>query len=185
MLFKQVKQYGADKRQRIDINKSDDIPPGDINVVIFTEDEYTDLKQDILDLQNEMQEIKNKNNTILEVKEHLESQIEDYKNQQNNLKEIVRDVTEPIRKELQKKDDKINELETKLDAIELKFNEYNLELNGLNGIEMILLRRHKSTIKEYSATINTIIKSNKIDKNIVDADVNTLTDTKQHNNKSG
>lgn len=179
MLFKQVKEYGADKRQHIIINKSDNFPSGD--VVIFTEDEYKKYKQGILDLENKIKTLQIENSKLLALNEN-------YKNQEKNLKDIVENVTAPIhetyQEDLKAKDDKINELETKLNAVELKFNEYNLELNGLNGIEMVLLRRHKPMIKQYSATINTIIKSNKVDNNIVDADANAIPGDKQQNNKS-
>ena len=180
MLFKKVKEYGADKRQHIIINKSDNFPSGD--VVIFTEDEYQDFKQGILDLEDKIKTLENENSKLLALNDN-------YKNQEKNLKEIVEDVTAPIhenyKEDLKAKDDKINELQTKIDAVELKFNEYNLELNGLNGIEMLLLRRHKPMIKQYSATINTIIKSNKIDNTVVDADANSIPGEKQQNNKGG
>lgn len=178
MLFKEVKQYGADKRQHIIINKSDNFPSG--NVVIFTEDEYKDFKQGILDLEDKIKTLENENSKLTALNDN-------YKNQETNLKEIVENVTAPIHKtykeDLEAKDDKINELQTKLDAVELKFNEYNLELNGLNGIEMVLLRRHKKMIKQYSGTINTIIKSVKVDNNSLEAEPQNNPGEKQHNNK--
>lgn len=181
MLFKTVKEYGQkSKRQRIDINKTDEID-ADTKVIIFTEDEYKDFKQEVLDLQTEVLKLKSENNAITKINES-------YENQENNLKQIVEDVTNPIhehyKKELKKKDDKIKELQTKLDAVEYQFNQYNLELNGLNGIEMVLLRRHKPMIKQYSATINTIIKSEKVDNNIVDADANSITGEEADHSKN-
>ena len=51
MLFKEVKQYS--NRQRIDINKSDELTPG-AEVVILTADEYADLKENLMELNNKV-----------------------------------------------------------------------------------------------------------------------------------
>lgn len=178
MLFKQVKEYTG--RQRIDINKGDGMKK-DTKVVIFTDDEYKQYKQDILDLQNNLIVLKNENEMLMELNANLESQIDDYKQQNSNLKEIVEDVTAPIKEEVENKNNRIEELETKIDAMEMVCNDMNIDLSGLTTIEVLVLRRHKKMAKEFSASINMIVRKKK---NIVEADAQALPGDKQQNNKT-
>lgn len=125
MILKQVKEYS--QRQRINLNKSDGFQNGD-EVVILPREKYQELQA-------------------------YKNELEILKNQEQNLKQIIKDITAPIyenhQKELEIKDKEIKQLKMELKRIEAKTNQYNLELQGLNIIEILFLRKHKELIKKY------------------------------------
>ena len=108
------------------------------------------------------------------INENLESQIQELKNQEVNLKGIIEDVTAPIyenhEKELSKKDDEINQLQMQLKTLQAKTSQYNLELMGLNAIDIAIFRKHKKLIKNFNENI-TLLEA---DPEIVDADAKAL-----------
>ena len=174
MIIKQVKEYGSKtKRQRIDINKNDGLAPG-VEVVLIPVDKYNELKQDILDLQNELMTARNEAEMVTEINSNYEQQIQDLKNQRINLKEIIEDMTTPIyenhQKELSKKDDEINQLQMQLKTLQAKTHQYNLELMGLNAIDIAIFRKHKRIIKKYNDEITLV----GVDPKIIDADAQSL-----------
>lgn len=157
MLFKEVKEYS--KRQRINLNKDDGLTPG-AKVVILTNNEYDNIKNDVLELKNQVVTLQ-KENQILQ-------------NQEQNLKQIIKDVTAPIyenhKKELENKDLKINELNNELNKVKARINQYNLDMQGLNIIDIAILRKHKKLIKDFNSTISIIDPG----ANIVDADTKAI-----------
>lgn len=157
MIFKQVKEYS--KRQRIDINKSDGLTPGD-EVAIIPVKKYEELEAELLELQ---ENIKQKDNEIQLLQK-----------QDQNLKEIIQDVTAPIyenhKKELQKKDSEIKQLQMQLELMKNKTSQYNLELMGLNAIDIAIFRKHKKLIKNYSDEIALV----GVDPKIIDADAKAI-----------
>lgn len=178
MIFKKVKEYTG--RQRIEFKKEDCLKKDD-KIIIFKDDEYKQYKQEVLDLKNNLIALQSKNEMLMELNANLKSQIDDYKKQNSNLKEIVEDVTAPIKEEVENKDNRIEELETKIDAMEMVCNEFNIDITGLNIFEVIVLRRHKKRAKEFSASINMIVRKKK---NIVEADAQSLPGDKQQSNKT-
>ena len=174
MIIKKIKEYGnKTKRQRIDLNKSDGLTPGS-EVVLIPVEKYNSIKQDILDLQNELMTARNESEMAMEVNANLEKQIQSLKDQEINLRQIVEDVTAPIdehyQNELKSKDDKIKELEFQLKSIKAKTNQYNLELMGLNIFDFAIFRKHKKLIHNFNDEI-TIVGD---DPNIIDADTKEL-----------
>ncbi len=157
MLFKEVKQYS--NRQRIDINKSDGLNPG-AKVVILTANEYEDIKQNLMDLNNKVTA--------------KDGELQVMKNQEQNLKELIADAIAPIdnhyQKELEIKDKTIKQLQMELKTLKAKTNQYNLDMQGLNAFDMVILRKHKKLIKSFNEDI-TIIG---IDPKIVDADAKAI-----------
>ena len=157
MIFKQVKEYS--KRQRIDINKSDGLTPGD-EVAIIPVKKYEELEAELLELQ---ENIKQKDNEIQLLQK-----------QDQNLKEIIQDVTAPIyenhKKELQKKDSEIKQLQMQLELMKNKTSQYNLELMGLNAIDIAIFRKHKKLIKNYSEEIALV----GVNPKIIDADAKAI-----------
>lgn len=149
MLFKQVKEYS--NRQRINLNKNDELKPGD-NVVVLTANEYDNIKNDISQLQDQIIKIENENQIL--------------KNQEQNLKEIIQDVTAPIyenhKKELTAKDVQIKQLEHQLKSLQAKTNQYNLELMGLNFIDFVR-GKHKRAILEFDKTISMWVNADKLE----------------------
>lgn len=152
MIIKQVKEYS--KRKRIEINKTDNIDAG-AKVIILSENEYNQL----IDKINDYDAVK-KENQILH-------------NQENDLKKIVDDVTAPIydqhQKELTSKDQQIKQLQIQLKALQTKTNQYNLDMQGLNVIDIAVLRKHKKLIQDF----NTAIADVDADA-IIDADAKKL-----------
>ena len=157
MLFKQVKEYS--KRQRIDINKSDGLTPN-ADVVILTVQEYDEIKNRLLVLQDKLTA--------------SEKEVQLLQRQEQNLKEIIQDVTAPIyenhKKELEKKDDVINDLQVQLELLKNKINNYNLDLMGLNAIDMIIFRKHKKLIKDYTEEFTLV----GLDQEVINADSKAL-----------
>lgn len=162
MLFKEVKEYS--QRQRINLNKDDGLKPGD-KVVILTNGEYENIKKDILELQDQAIQYE-KENQILQ-------------SQEQNLKEIIQDITAPIyenhKKELENKDLQINQLTNELNALKVKINQYNLDMQGLNLIDIAILRKHKKLIKDFNSTISFADKG----ANIVDVDAPAIPGDKE------
>ena len=143
MIIKQVKEYS--NRQRIDINKSDGLNPGS-EVVILSKSDYDNLINENKDLNNEL------------TAKTTELQL--LKDQENNLKDIVTDSIAPIdkhyQKELENKDNQIKQLEHQLKSLQAKTNQYNLDLMGLNKLDIAIFGKHKKLIKNFSEDISII-----------------------------
>ena len=156
MIIKQVKEYGTKKRKRIDINQSDNLE-ADTEVALQTMEEYDKIKNKLLTMQDKISS--------------LTAELEVYQKQELNLKEIVEENTAPIHKfykeELDKKDNKINELEAEIKELYTTINDFKLDMMGLNGFEILLFRRHKKRIRTFDADLKLI--SDK--PNIVDTDI--------------
>lgn len=153
MIFKEVKEYS--QRQRINLNKDDGLTSG-AKVVILTSSEYDKIKNDVIALQDKIVKLENENQLL--------------NKQEQNLKQIIVDVTAPIyenhKKELEIKDNQIKQLSNELKSLQAKTNQYNLELQGLNLIDIAILRKHKKLIKDFNSTISIANP----DVNIVEAD---------------
>lgn len=152
MIKKEVKEYNG--RQRIELNKKDNLDAG-ANVIILSENEYTELKNKLNDYDALLKE-----NQILQ-------------KQENNLKEIIKDVTAPIyenhQKELTSKDNEIKQLQMQLKLLQTKANQFNLDMQGLNVLD-IALRKHKKLIADF----NTAIADVDADAIIMPADVKKI-----------
>lgn len=158
-IIKRVKEYGENKRQRIDINKNDGLE-ADAEVVILLKDKYDAIKEDILELKAKVTA--------------RDSELAILKDQEQNLKEIVEDVNAPIhefyKKELKEKDNQIKRLEMQLKALEHKTNQHNLELMGLNLFEIAIMRKHKKLITDFNEDIALAVS----DPEIIDADAKAI-----------
>ena len=181
MIIKQVKEYGSKtKRQRIDLAKSDGFTPGE-DVVLIPKEQYDSIKQDILELQQQItdkdSELKiayEQINIASEVSNNLKKQFEDLRNQKINLQQVVKDALTPIdehyQKELKKKDKQIEQLEIKYNSLLGKAHKNNLELMGLNIFEMGLFHKHKKLIMDFDQEL-TIVAT---DPEVVTTDVKKL-----------
>lgn len=140
MIYKEVKEYS--QRQRINLNKKDGFSKGD-KIVVMSENEYNDLTRELTNLNNKIT-AKNK-------------ELEVYTNQEQNLKEIITDIINPIhenhQKELENKEDVINQLTDDLNTMKKICNQYNLELTGLNIIDILIFRKHKKIIHDFNSSI--------------------------------
>ena len=157
MLYKEVKEYS--NRQRINLNKNDGFTPGE-EVVIFTKSEFDKYKDNILNLQNQLRTTEDKLYNIQE--------------QQENLEQMIDKITNPIhqtyKKQLDDKDKELKQLQLQLKTLQAKTNQYNLELMGLNGIDILLLRKHKKIIKNFNEDIALLAD----DPKIIDADTKAI-----------
>lgn len=176
MIIKTVKEYGTkSKRQRIDINKSDGFSADD-EVVVIPVQRYNEIKQDILDLQNELMTARTESDMAAEVNAKLTEQITDLRNRKINLDKMIKNAVTPIdehyQREIKNKDDKINDLETKLKTLETKINQYNLDMMALNIIDIGILHKHKKLIKNFNESI-TVVGD---DPTVVTADVKKITE---------
>ena len=167
MIIKQVKEYGSKtKRLRLDLAKADGFTPGE-DVVLIPKEQYDSIKQDILDLQQQItdkdSELKiayEQINIASEVSNNLKKQFEDLRNQKINLQQVVNDAIAPIdehyQKELKKKDKKIEQLEIKYNSLLGKAHKNNLELMGLNIFEMGLFHKHKKLIMDFDQELTIV-----------------------------
>ena len=168
MIIKQVKEYGSKtKRQRIDLAKADGFTPGE-DVVLIPKEQYDSIKQDILDLQQQItdkdSELKiayEQINIASEVSNNLKKQFEDLRNQKINLQQVVKDALTPIdehyQKELKKKDKQIEQLEIKYNSLLGKAHKNNLELMGLNIFEIGLFHKHKKLIMDFDQELTILV----------------------------
>ena len=167
MIQKQVKQFGKKSpRLKIDINKSDNLT-ADTDVVILTADEYAGIKQNIINLTKQLRSAEDKLSAKVD-------ELQIYKDQEQNLKQIIEDVTAPIyenhQKELSDKGKELKRLQDKLSTLERKTMQYNLDMQGLNLIDIAILRKHKKLIQKYNDEITVL----GVDPKIVDADAKAL-----------
>ena len=166
MITKTIKEYGKSQRQRIDVNKSDGLSTGE-DVVLIPVTEYDKIKQNIMNLTRQLRSCEDK----LSAKEY---EIKIYKDQEQNLEELIKNAITPIdehyQREIKNKDNKINELETKLKTLETKINQYNLDMQGLNAIDLLIFRKHKKLIQKYNDEITVFAD----DPKIIDADTKAI-----------
>lgn len=176
MLFKKVKEYS--KRQRIDINKSDGLTPGQ-DVAIIPKQQYDEAKQDILDLENELMTARNEAEMLQTINQNLEKQVQDLKDKEINLQQLIKDAVTPIdnhyQKELEIKDNEIKQLRMELKTLRAKAYQNNLELMALNIFDFGIFRKHKKLIKDFNQELS-ILNS---DPKVVAADVNAIADENQ------
>lgn len=162
MLFKEVKEYT--NRQRININKDDNLEPG-AKVVILTAKEYDDMKKDFIELQDSFIKIENETQLL--------------KKQEQNLKELIENVTAPIyenhKKELENKDLEIKQLTDELNAMKQICSQFNIEISGLNTIDILFRSKHKKLIQEFNKNIWITAKPGAI----VDADAKAIPGKKE------
>ena len=86
-------------------------------------------------------------------------------------KNLIADEIAPIdnhyQRELQNKDKQIKSLEMQLKTLRAKTNQYNLDMQGLNAFDMVLLRKHKKLIKKAAVHMYispyAMLTSNKVD----------------------
>lgn len=145
---KKIKEYGnKTKRLRIDINKSDGFAP-DSEVVILSAsefDKYCQMESDLI---------------------AKDKELEILRNQEQNLKEIIENITSPIyekhKKELRNKEIELKQLQTQLDLLNSRCNQYNLDLQGLNLIDILILRKHKKLIQSFNSDVANLSDDHKI-----------------------
>ena len=170
MITKQVKEYSS--RQRINLNKNDGFTPGE-NVVLIPKEQYDSIKQDILDLQQQItdkdSELKiayEQINIASEVSNNLKKQFEDLRNQKINLQQVVKDALTPIdehyQKELKKKDKQIEQLEIKYNSLLGKAHQHNLELMGLRTRDILFRNKHKKLIFEFDQELTILVTDPKV-----------------------
>lgn len=154
MITKTIKEYGKTKRQRIDVNIGDGFNPGD-EVVLVPVSEYDGIKQNILNLTSQLRTTENK----LAAKNE---EIQIYKNQEQNLKQIVEDVTAPIKKELEDKDNEIKQLELQIKVLQRMASQYNIQMSGLSAIDILFRHKHKDLIDDFNNNIWIINQDNQV-----------------------
>lgn len=140
MLFKEVKEYS--KRQRVNITNNDELETGS-KIVIMTAKEYDNFKSEVVELQDQLRNLEKENQLL--------------QKQEQNLKQIIQDVTTPIyenhKKELENKDNEIKQLTNELNTMKKVCNQYNLDMTGLNIIDILIFRKHKKLIKNFNGSI--------------------------------
>lgn len=140
MLFKEVKEYS--KRQRVNITNNDELKTG-TKIVILTSKEYDNFKSEVIELKDQLRNLEKENQLL--------------QKQEQNLKQIIQDVTTPIyenhKKELAEKDKEIKQLTDELNTLKKVCSQYNLDMNGLNIIDILILRKHKKLIKNFNGSI--------------------------------
>ena len=156
MIVKTIKAYGKTQRQRIDLNNGDGFTPGE-DVVLIPVIEYDGIKQNILNLTNQLRNTENKLQYVQEQQE----------NQEQNLKQIIEDVTAPIyenhQKDLEKKDNEIKQLKLQIKALQQISSKYNIQMSGLSAIDILFRKKHKDLIDDFNNNIWIINQDNQVE----------------------
>jgi predicted RNase H-like nuclease (RuvC/YqgF family) len=157
MIKKQVKQYG--NRQRIEINKTDNLDAG-AKVIILSENEYNTIMKNLQDLEKQNIE--------------LTSQLNQMHNQDTNIKEMLENTTshlyEKHQKEIENKDNEIKELRVQINAMRKSIIYYIIQLSALNVIDFFR-SKHKKIIESMN---DAIFSDADADAHEIDADAKKL-----------
>jgi len=165
MIRKQIKAYGKTQRQRIDLANSDGFSPGS-EVVLLTGLEYDGIMQNLDNLKKQLRDTEDKLYSA-------DQELQILHKQENNLKKIIEDVTAPIderyKKQLESKDQEIKQLKMQLNTLQAKTTQFNLELMGLNTIDMLLKHKHKKLIHNFNDEITILVNDPKLNASDVPA----------------
>ena len=150
MIIKEVKNYSG--RLRINITAKDNIQPNE-DVVLMTIPEYDKIKDDVLDLQQQITILQNECDMLNEMEAKLRKSVKDKEDQLEDLIQIaLKPINEHYNSELQKKQDIIDSKDKELNNIKAILNKFTTSISGLSLWD-IIRGRHKVLINEFHDSI--------------------------------
>lgn len=156
MIIKEVKNYSG--RLRINITAKDGFQPNE-DIVLMSTAEYDNIKETILDLQQQITILKNENDMLTEMESQLRQSYYAMKKKmisEDQLEDIIKLAVNPINEhynsELQKKDDIINSKDNELNNIKAVLNKFTTSISGLSLWDLIR-GRHKDLINDFHDSI--------------------------------
>lgn len=130
---KEVKQYS--NRLRVNIVKSDGMVKGE-KIVLLKVDDFKNLLSDY---------------------ENLQGKVKMLENQQTNIKDLLEINADAIhqnyKNELENKDKQIKEKDDEIKDINALCSKYNVQMNGLSLIDMVIRKKHKKLIDDFQEKI--------------------------------
>lgn len=143
MRVKEIKNYSG--RLRINIVQDDPFQPNE-KVVLMSMQEYEEIKDKILELQEQVTEVQKE-------AEMLQTTIDQHNDQ---IPQIVKVALSPIEEhynsELDKKDKVISDKEDEINNIKAVLNKFSTSMSGLSFIDLIR-GKHKNLIDDFHDSI--------------------------------
>lgn len=143
MRVKEIKNYSG--RLRINIVQDDPFQPNE-KVVLMSMQEYEEIKDKILELQEQVTEVQKE-------AEMLQTTIDQHNDQ---IPQIVKVALSPIEEhynsELEKKDNVISDKEDEINNIKAVLNKFSTSMSGLSFIDLIR-GKHKNLIDDFHDSI--------------------------------
>ena len=143
MRVKEIKNYSG--RLRINIVQDDPFQPNE-KVVLMSMQEYEEIKDKILELQEQVTEVQKE-------AEMLQTTIDQHNDQ---IPQIVKVALSPIEEhynsELEKKDNVISDKEDEINNINAVLNKFSTSMSGLSFIDLIR-GKHKNLIDDFHDSI--------------------------------
>ena len=143
MRVKEIKNYSG--RLRINIVQDDPFQPNE-KVVLMSMQEYEEIKDKILELQEQVTEVQKE-------AEMLQTIIDQHNDQ---IPQIVKVALSPIEEhynsELEKKDKVISDKEDEINNIKAVLNKFSTSMSGLSFIDLIR-GKHKNLIDDFHDSI--------------------------------
>ena len=143
MRVKEIKNYSG--RLRINIVQDDPFQPNE-KVVLMSMQEYEEIKDKILELQEQVTEVQKE-------AEMLQTTIDQHNDQ---IPQIVKVALSPIEEhynsELEKKDKVISDKEDEINNIKAVLNKFSTSMSGLSFIDLIR-GKHKNLIDDFHDSI--------------------------------
>ena len=169
---KEIKNYSD--RLRINIVSADGLTAGQ-KVIIMTDDEYGNIKDQILNMSAEIRTLEYDKNVFQQRSETLMNAIEDGKKTKDaELKELLEVSLTPIREthkeQLEDKDQQIKALSDKIDLMQTSFHKFTTMINSLSAIDVLFRKKHNEIITDFIESV--WVKS---DDPILDTDVKKVT----------
>ena len=150
MKVKEIKNYSG--RLRINIVQSDGFKANE-DVILMSVQEYDDIKDSILELQNQITVLSNENAMLNEMETKLRKGISERESQIDDLLKIaLQPIQEHYEIEIQKRDDTINEKDKELNNIKAVLNRFTTSMSGLSFIDFIR-SKHKKLINDFHDSI--------------------------------
>lgn len=143
MRVKEIKNYSG--RLRINIVQDDPFQPNE-KLVLMSMQEYGEIKDKILELQEQVTEVQKE-------AEMLQTTIDQHNDQ---IPQIVKVALSPIEEhynsELEKKDNVISDKEDEINNIKAVLNKFSTSMSGLSFIDLIR-GKHKNLIDDFHDSI--------------------------------
>ena len=143
MRVKEIKNYSG--RLRINIVQDDQFQPNE-EVVLMSMQEYDNIKDKILELQEQVTEVQKE-------AEMMQTNIDQYKDQiQDLIKLALQPMEEHYNSELEKKDKVISDKEDEINSILAVMNQFSISMSGLSFID-IIRGKHKGLINDFHDSV--------------------------------
>ena len=145
---KQVKVYSD--RPRISLKKSDGFNENE-EVYIMSSDEYSQLKQIVIDFEVYKEKTISEKETAVKTANETSKKV--LQNIHNEFKKEYESKEDIYKEQLEEKETKINDLENELKNLKAIISIFLIQLNGLNLIDFEFRNKHKDMIDNLKESV--------------------------------